>query len=196
MSTKLSKAIVRYSTEKRGFIPFFRKNVFNIQSLHAPPSGGGPFINLAFDMQQQIMSNWCWAATATSVSIFYNKYSSWTQCSVAAATLSAQCCQAPHPCDKAWYLNEALDKTGNFIRYMQPLGYAEVEQEITAGRVIGCRVQWPDGKGHFVVIYGCRDNKYYSIDDPSGGKSETTISGFMTAYLGSGRWTHSFITKP
>ena len=51
-------------------------------------------------MQYQLMSNWCWIAVATSISLFYNPSSPWTQCSLTTAQLQAsaslhmqgQCC--------------------------------------------------------------------------------------------------------
>lgn len=38
-----------------------------------------------FSMQHQQQSNWCWAATATSVALFYQPASGWTQCQVASS---------------------------------------------------------------------------------------------------------------
>ena len=43
--------------------------------------------SLGFDMQLQTQSNWCWAATATSVSHYYWWFSPWVQCTVANAEL-------------------------------------------------------------------------------------------------------------
>ncbi len=166
-----------------------------------PPDGGGPPpVMLPFDMEKQSMSFWCWAASAKSISKFYDVHSGWTQCGVAATTLNnTGCCQAPAPCNKQWYLHEALQTTGNFIRYSHPLSFDEVKRELSADRVVACRVGWSDGSGHFVVIHGCRSDdgvNYFSIDDPNSGKSEATENGFRIAYLGNGKWTHSFITKP
>jgi len=204
MPDNLSDGIKRYSIREPGKT-FFNNILEHLLLTPArtrtalPPGGGSPTINVAFNMQHQLRTYWCWAATATSVSLFYNSLSIWTQCSIAAATLSNTCCQTPDPCDKPWYLNEALTKTGNFVNYGTPLSFSDVEKQLKTGRVIGCRIGWQDSGGHFVVIHGCRSDagiNYYSIDDPSTGKSETTENGFHTAYLGSGTWTHSFITKP
>ena len=40
---------------------------------------------LVFNMQAQTESNWCWAATSTSVSRFYCSLSPWTQCKLLAS---------------------------------------------------------------------------------------------------------------
>ena len=54
--------------------------------------------SLAFNMQAQTQSNWCWAATARSVSHYYWFLSQWSQCNIACAELSlTTCCDAPVP---------------------------------------------------------------------------------------------------
>jgi len=66
-------------------------------------------------------------------------------------------------------------------------------------RVVGARVGWHGGGGHFMVIYGCRTMNginYYDIDDPIYGKTQITETAFNTAYQGAGSWTHSYITNP
>jgi hypothetical protein len=40
---------------------------------------------LDFTMQHQQQTNWCWAAVSTSVALFYDPVSTWTQCAVASA---------------------------------------------------------------------------------------------------------------
>lgn len=203
MASNLEKGIRRYSIPGPRYSWTNRLRAKILSSMRMvigpPPGGAATGVTLAFLMERQIKDQWCWAATAKSVSIFYNNGSTWTQCLVAAATLQQQCCQAPQPCNKPWYLTEALTKTGNFVRYDNPLSFSDLQNELSTGRPIGCRIGWADGKGHFVVIHGCRTDQginYLRIDDPSAGKSETTENGFRTAYLGTGSWTHSFITKP
>ncbi len=54
-------------------------------------------------MQYQLMKQWCWIAVATSISLFYNRSSPWTQCSLLTAQLQANpslnmlgsCCPGP-----------------------------------------------------------------------------------------------------
>jgi hypothetical protein len=73
---------------------------------------------LSFDMQMQTQSNWCWAATATSVSRFYWFLSTWTQCQVANAELErSDCCNSnvPGACNVPWFLDRALTRTNNFV---------------------------------------------------------------------------------
>jgi hypothetical protein len=64
-----------------------------------PP--GVPLSVTNLQMQYQLMTNWCWIAVATSISLFYNSSSSWTQCSLLTAQLQANnglrgsCCPTP-----------------------------------------------------------------------------------------------------
>jgi hypothetical protein len=156
---------------------------------------------LPFNMQAQTQTNWCWAATSTSVSHFYFSASTWTQCKVAGAELQrSDCCNAPvpSPCNVPWYLDRALTRTSNFVRLSAPISYAEIETELKAGRVIGTRIGWNGGGGHFMCIYGCSrvgSTEFVDIDDPIYGKSHITLATFSNNYQGSGHWTTTYFTK-
>ncbi|SIO43845.1 Papain-like cysteine protease AvrRpt2 [Rhodovulum sp. ES.010] len=157
---------------------------------------------LNFDMQLQTQSNWCWAATATSVSHFYWRFSSWTQCKVAGAELDrTDCCDlaVPAPCNVPWYLDRALSRTDNFVSYMSgQASFATIKAEIDAGKPVGARIGWNGGGGHFMVIYGygkVGTTEYLDIDDPIYGKSHLTVADFASNYQGSGTWTHTYFTK-
>src|SRR3954468_1677960 len=106
---------------------------------------------LAFTMQAQTQSNWCWAANSTSVSHFYWPLSPWTQCGVAGAELSrTDCCNSPvpQPCNVPWYLDRALTRTQNFVSVTGPVSFSTVRAEIDAGRPVGVRIGWAGGGGH------------------------------------------------
>ncbi|MDQ0966650.1 hypothetical protein QFZ20_002053 [Flavobacterium sp. W4I14] len=159
---------------------------------------GGVYARLNFSMQPQEQTQWCWAATSSSVSIFYQPTSSWKQCTVASKIIGATCCNAPSPCNIPNYLDKALSITGNFETITQTLTFNQVEAEINSGKVIGTRVGWYGGGGHFMVIYGCKTINgvnYYNIDDPIYGKSEITENAYLSAYQGAGKWTHSYLTQ-
>ena len=158
---------------------------------------------LAFSMQAQTQSNWCWAANATSVSHFYWWFwNSWTQCRVANAELAhSDCCNSsvPSACNVPWYLDRALTRTDNFVSITAgQVGFAQVRAEIDAGRPVGVRIGWSGGGGHFMVIYGYSlvgRLEYLDIDDPIYGKSHLTAADFSSNYQGSGSWTHTYLTK-
>jgi hypothetical protein len=80
-------------------------------------------VALNFNMQPQTQSNWCWAATSTSVSHYYSWFSPWTQCKVANGELGySNCCNSPvpSPCNVSWYLDRALTRTENFVSITGP----------------------------------------------------------------------------
>jgi hypothetical protein len=167
-------------------------------------SSGWLFTSLALDftMQAQTEDNWCWAATATSVSHFYRSNSAWTQCLVANAELEQiNCCEspAPSPCDVPWFLDRALARTENFNTMVGGTVDTEtIRAEIQAGRVVGARIGWSGGGGHFVVIYGISTAagvEYFDIDDPIYEKSHITVDVFTNSYQGNGSWTHTYFTK-
>ena len=157
-------------------------------------------VQLNFNMQAQTQTNWCWAATSTSVSLFYRPSSTWTQCKVASAELNLTCCTTPVPggCNIPWYLDKALTRTGNYVSMSGPVAFSAVEAELNAGRVLGARVGWTGGGGHFMAIYGCgtrAGSQYFDIDDPIYGKSSPTVATFSNSYQGNGKWTHTYLTK-
>ncbi|HEY4265526.1 MAG TPA: papain-like cysteine protease family protein [Micropepsaceae bacterium] len=157
---------------------------------------------LNFNMQAQTQTNWCWAATSTSVSHFYWSASTWTQCSVASAELGrTDCCNAsvPSACNVSWYLDRALTRTSNLQSMVTgTIGFDAILAELRAGRVVGARIGWSGGGGHFMCIYGCSrviGTEYVDIDDPIYGKSHITLATFTSNYQGSGSWTHTYYTK-
>jgi len=155
---------------------------------------------LDFDIERQTQSNWCWAACTASVSRFYDPDSAWTQCRLADAELQQSgCCHdgAAAGCNQPWYLDRALARTGNFVRW-QPsqLAAAEVEAEIDAGRLVAARVAWQGGGGHFVVIGGCKPppDEQLEIHDPFWGSRRIAREELAAVYQGNGSWVESFFT--
>jgi hypothetical protein len=153
-------------------------------------------------MEKQTQSNWCWAATSNSVSHFYSSLlNPWSQCKIAGAELSQTCCTSPvpSPCNVPWYLDKALSRTENYVSIQSgTISWQDVKAEIEKGLVVGTRIGWSGGGGHFMVIYGVSkilNTHYLHIDDPIYGKSILTVNQFATNYQGSGTWTHTYFTK-
>jgi hypothetical protein len=151
-------------------------------------------------MQHQQQTNWCWAATSASVSAFFNPSTSWTQCKVVNAELGrSDCCTngSGSNCNKSWYLDKALTRTGNLQSWSSGAGsMANVSGEIDNGRPLCARIGWSGGGGHFVAIDGYNsDLDMVAIDDPWYGASDVTLATFKTAYKGSGSWTHKYFVK-
>lgn len=156
---------------------------------------------LPFDMFQQLKNNWCWAANATSTSLYYNPTSIWTQCKVASACLKRNdCCSGKAvACDVYGLLDLALTKTQNFRKLVyRPLTFSEIKTEIDQKLVIGVRTAWRGGGAHFLSIYGYDDTsgtEFIYLDDSIYGKNYMELSIFNTSYQNSGTWTHSFLTQ-
>lgn len=156
---------------------------------------------LAFTMQPQQQTQWCWAAVSTSVSLFYDPSSTWTQCTVANAELGqTTCCQngSSAACNVPWFLDRALQRTGNLNAFSSGVtSFADVRTETNAGRPLGVRIGWSGGGGHFVVIEGYKPGlgpQRVAIDDPWWGASDLTYAAFQSSYQGTGSWTHSYTT--
>jgi hypothetical protein len=78
------------------------------------------------------------------------------------------------------------------------MSWESVKDQIDQGLVVGARIGWFGGGGHFMVIYGVSRvlaTKYFHIDDPIYGKSVLTVDQFSNNYQSAGSWTHSYITK-
>lgn len=158
---------------------------------------------ISFVMQHQQQTNWCWAAVAASVSAFFNPSTTWTQCAIVNAELGRNdCCTngSSANCNKAWYLDKALTRTGNFVSMSAGAGTMnDVAQEIDNNRPLCARIGWsgPNDGGHFVAIDGYNRNlDMVAVDDPWSGASDVDLTVFQTAYHGSGSWTHSYRVKP
>jgi hypothetical protein len=167
---------------------------FNLSGF---PSPGGRV--LAFAMQYQEQSQWCWAATSASVSIYLNTTSKWTQCLIVNNALSqTSCCtQGSSPaCNKSWFLDHALQIVGNFGHMaVKRAQLSEVVQEIDSNRPLCLRIGWYDGGGHFVAIYGY-SGTVVNVGDPWWGDSAVEFDTFPDTYQTGGKWTHTYWVVP
>lgn len=155
---------------------------------------------LDFSMQHQQQTNWCWAAVSTSVALFYDPASSWTQCAVANGELGRNdCCGtgASGPCNVYGFLGSSLTRVGHFDHSTGSSStFATVRTEINAGRPLGVRTAWSGGGAHFLCIIGYRVfEEMLAVDDPWYGKSDVDYATFGSSYQGSGSWTHSYFTQ-
>jgi hypothetical protein len=160
---------------------------------------------LAFAMQSQLQSNWCWAAVSASVAQFFGSASpsgaAWQQCSVANAELGqTTCCTngTTSACNQDWKLDLALTRVGHLAGpvVVGPVAFTDVEGEVDGGRPVGVRIGWYGGGGHFVVISGYDDTnggQQIDIEDPYYGPSTYDYNTFQSGYQsGAGQWTHTY----
>lgn len=157
---------------------------------------------ILFDMQGQQQTNWCWAATSTSVAQFYNPNSGWTQCLVANGELGrSDCCGAgaSGPCNVPWFLDTALTRVGRLDHWTGSVAtVAEIENEVTFARPLCLRVAWSGGGAHFLAIrghYTVGGTDFVSVDDPIYGKSDVSYAVLQSSYQGTGSWTHTYYTR-
>ena len=153
---------------------------------------------LAFTMQPQQQTQWCWAAVAVSVDLYYHTASRWTQCKLANAALGQTTCCANGSslqCNQPWYLNKALQIVANLASSNAgKASLAAVQAEVKSCRPLALRIGWDGGGGHFVAVYGYSGNNI-NIADPWYGNSIQSHALFPTAYQGGGTWTHNYYTK-
>jgi papain like cysteine protease AvrRpt2 len=169
----------------------------------APPLGGGGANPLPFTMQTQDFSEWCWAATSSSVCAFYNRPPLMTQCQIASACLNLACCvdpapPPPWPCNAPYYLDQALTQTGNLAAPATngALPFASVTTEIDAGRPVGCHISWSGGGGHFNAIYGYdAANQDVDLGDPYYGNQTLPYATLVSSYQNLGAWDYSYLTN-
>jgi Papain-like cysteine protease AvrRpt2 len=158
---------------------------------------------LAFMMQQQQQTNWCWAATATSVAHYYDVSSTWTQCQVAnSQTGRNDCCGggASTSCNTAQPLDTPLTIVGHLDHVIVAAEtYDNIRSQIDFGRPLCLRVAWSGGNAHFLAAKGYdahSGGQIVNVDDPIYGPSDVTYTTLATNYKGSGTWTHSYYTRP
>lgn len=159
---------------------------------------GGPNA-LPFAMQVQQQSNWCWAATTSSVSGYFDASSPWNQCNVASTCLMSSCCTVPDPCNCPYTLDDPLRRTGNLQGSACPRSdtFDGLQSEINQGRPVCCHIDWGNNTGHFVAISGYdRSEGDVFIEDSLYGPATIPFPDFVSSYRGSGRWDYTYYTQP
>lgn len=155
---------------------------------------------LAFTMQLQQQPKWCWAAVATSVALHSKSFPNWTQCQVAGRTLGQNCCgpAAVNPCNKAFYLDRALQAVGHFAGMSTgPVGIGALGAQLTTNRPVGARIQWSGGGGHFLAFAGLLlgSQPYIGVADPLYGASDVALSVLGGRYQGIGTWNATYLVR-
>ena len=162
---------------------------------------------LAFEIQQQERTLWCWAAVAASVARYYEPSSTFTQCIIASAELRKDCvCSGqipdPDPCNVYGYLASSLFRVGHFAKWiaLRPATSDQIHAEIGNGRPLCARVVWDGGGAHLVVIAGYADMDRETIGglaiaDPWWGLSDIDFDDFPNGYVNCGSCTDNYYTK-
>ncbi len=156
--------------------------------------------NLGLEMQQQQETEWCWAGVSTSVALFYEPESGYTQCAVVNAQLKqTTCCQdgASEACNQPWQLELALDYVGHLDRdFSERPTLPHIAEQVDAGKPVGLCINWTGGGGHFVVIDGYDEtNGLIDVEDPWFGHSVVSYDSFPASYQGGGVWGWTYLTQ-
>ena len=174
-------------------------------ALTAPQPAGGNV--LQFSMQGQQQSNWCWAATAASVSQYYGVNPVMTQCQIASKCLDMDCCitPLPPPPPPNWdgNITYALDVALRVSQHLAEgptsdvLPFSSIMSEIDGGKPVCCHVSWDSDNGHFNAIVGYYndDNQDVVVCDSLLGEHTLPYAMFVNNYNGGGTWDNSYLTK-
>ncbi len=148
-----------------------------------------------FRIERQEQDNWCWSAVGVSVERFYAASSARTQCALANTALGRQDCCAdgaddPARCDTPWYLDRVLRVTDNLEDMSGGrLSYSDVRARIDRDSVVGCRIGWYGGGGHFAVVIGYLTQNgrgYLDIADPIWMETQVPYDEFPSLYQSGG----------
>jgi hypothetical protein len=152
--------------------------------------------SLDLQMAQQEQTLWCWVAVSISVKHFFDASGWIRQCEQARSQVPRPCCDDPASCNQDGYLKAALEHVSVFHQlFEQSVPFETIVAEIAQRRPVCCRIEWPDKTGHFVCIDGYEGRTLF-VKDPWYGSSRVPYDEFAARFHGSGKWTHTYLTKP
>lgn len=186
--------------------PSFFEPLSDLQPQGFAVADDGPSKTLPLVMQGQDHPEWCWAANASSVSVFLGLGAGVSQCRIASICLDMDCCP-PTPDEPPawqgntdWRIEPALTAAGNFAPPAQGrVGMGVVMSQIDAGLPICAHVHWDADQGHFVTICGYDASNRSSdviVRDPLlPGDQHLPIESFASDYRSGGTWDASYLTR-
>lgn len=154
---------------------------------------------LAFIIQPQQQSEWCWAAVAASIANFYEGNKKVKQCDIVNKMLILDdCCDdgSSASCNQQFHLEPTLRRIRHLQRSQpgQP-DFTQVVAEMTAGRPLAVRIVWSEGGGHAVVVYGVTDDRKVQIADPANPNDDILVPFDGFVYKDIGTWDGSLFTR-
>jgi hypothetical protein len=182
-------------------------------------------VDLNLNMQPQQQTEWCWAATATSINNFYLPASQLTQCWLVnvvfvvfwyqqmgvPAPNTFDCCPDPGKCNIPWGLTLPLQLCGNNGQaFGGSDGYGATASQIDLGRLVCAQIYWSGGASHFIAIDGYTlvtaplrvggppepVLEILHVEDPAYGPSDVSYTALQSSYKGQGAWGWTFYTQP
>jgi hypothetical protein len=130
-----------------------------------------------FTIEQQEMSNWCWAAATCAIAGFYDPANAWKQKSLVAAVLNMPICAtaAPPPvmatCNKQADASDSLTTVNCFsVTVEAPLDIDDIIRELSANRPFCCQLWHDVHGGHLIIVYDFKGKEasdfLVSVADP------------------------------
>jgi hypothetical protein len=126
--------------------------------------------------ETQEQDSWCWAAVASSVSVYYTQSGNprqWWQCKLAASELHPQSTNLNQYCPAGQNANDGtqsldLYKPLTDIKHLQgqprlQVEWDDIKREIDNGRPIGIHIAWDGGGDHYILVtgYDVIDGEYH-----------------------------------
>ena len=161
--------------------------------------------SLVFDMQLQQWDNWCWAATASSISHYYGPDYHLSQDEIVGRALGLP---PPWVSDESWNRGATMLTGLCIVRCESSTypGFASLRQvlrQLDLGNPVCVQIKWPSNRGHAVVIHGGwfdeAGDDHFLVGDPGFGCS-FPLPGreLRDDYLEvGGRWVQTYqVRKP
>lgn len=152
-------------------------------------------------LEAQSLHYWCWAAVTSAIENFYGETNATSQCGVATRCLHRRCCppgdDTPNnPLNVSYDLCTALDSNA-VSSPVDQISFADLQNQITAGRPVCCVIRWPTGDDHVLLAAGYTATQDVWIDDPaSPGLRSVAWNQFRQGYGDGGKWIATVRTKP
>ena len=158
---------------------------------------------MAFSIEQQQETEWCWNAVATSVEHYFDPTSQLTQEELAVKELGSAA-------DLPLYLQDALEGIGKLSANPQGfLSFAQIQQQLAANLPVCVHIAWAEGGSHYVVISGyavsSAGKPQVYVSDPLLPDSSVVVwdyDAFLFAYTpnnavhAEGAWVDTCLVKP
>jgi len=159
---------------------------------------------ISFPIEEQLHSNWCWAACTVAVCRYYDSYPGITQPRLVAQVFDFPPCETgiPYPrcnqnCDFAIPLKHVGHLMGDTID--DPLSELQLLGALQSG-MVGCQIDVPIIGGHAVLVVSAKKDSgkaMFHVADPSDGSMNTMSfyelrNNFRETH---GRWVRSYMIR-
>lgn len=158
--------------------------------------------SLAFAIQPQAQTQWCWAAVSSSVADYYAPHTppDPSQCALASWAFSPNDCCASggsSACNQPYLQSLALQHVGHRNRsFSGPMTFSAIQAEIVAERPIAVSIAWNVAGGHAVTITGYATLSGVPsvlVRDPGDGGSASWIP--LSTFPAGGSWNWTVTTQ-